>query len=239
VTLTNVGADEAFAVAAPDFPARKDGPTHALAVTRTVFIDRDDFREVDDAAYFGLAPGKAAGLRYAGFVRVTGVERDAAGGVAGLLAEYDHARTPAFGGGKVKGNLHWVGGAAPGAPPARVEVRLFDHLFLDAPAAPQGGAGAGAGAGAGGGGAGGAGAPPPPDAELNPRSETVLADALADSALAAPGRAPAGAHFQFERVGFFTADPDSRPAEGRLVFNLTVGLKEGAEAKQVKGGARA
>ena len=210
VTLTNVAEDALFSLPAPDFPAAPGGAAHALPLTRTVYIERADFREADEAGYFGLAPGKVAGLRYAGYVRVTGVVRDAAGAVAELTAEYDAERSAAFAGAaKVRGNLHWVSGAAPGAAPAAVEVRLFDHLFAE---------------------------PAEPGAEplLNPASEVVVAGALADAALAAPGRVARRAHFQFERVGFFTADDDSRPEEGKLVFNMTVGLKEGAEAKKAR-----
>lgn len=228
--------------------------THTITLTRVVYIERDDFREVDDPSYYGLAPGKVAGLRYGGYVRVTGVNRDASGGVTELLAEYDASRDAAFvtgapaspvtleserarlaaraadaasapaataaaaggGGGKaskkggaaatVKGNLHWVSACVAGGEPAPVQVRLYEHLFL-----PQGAGDA--------------------EPELNPHSETILS-ALADAALAAPGRAPPGAHFQFERVGFFTADNDSR--DGAPVFNLTVSLKEGTEVKKVR-----
>lgn len=204
VTLENVGESESFKIAAPDFPRDAILGSHALTVSRTVFIDREDFREVDDASYFGLAPGKVAGLRYAGFVRVTRVDRDASGAVTGLFAEYDHSRSPAFAGGaKVKGNLHWV---SAGATPC--EVRLYDHLFLEN---ADGGE----------------------LAELNPSSEVIVHGALADMALSAPGRAPMRSHFQFERVGFFTADSDTK--DGALVFNLTVGLKEGTEVKKVRG----
>ena len=55
---------------------------HSVSLTRTVFIEHDDFRETDAPDYFGLAPGKTAGLRYAGFVRVVEVRRDDAGAVS-------------------------------------------------------------------------------------------------------------------------------------------------------------
>lgn len=201
MTLVNVGEFESHAVVAPDFPRDLALGQHTKSLARTVYIDREDFHEIDDAAYFGLALNKVAGLRYAGYVRVTGIERDAAGAIVGLTAEYDHTRSAAFAGAgvKVKGNLHWVSeGAAP------CDLRLFSHLFLDNLDGDLG--------------------------ELNPASETVIQGALADACLA--GAKPLE-HFQFERVGFFTADADC--VGGRLVFNLTVGLKEGAEAKKVRG----
>ena len=70
-----------MSVPAPDFPRVKNGSTHAISLTRTVYIEEDDFRLVDDPDYFGLAPGKTAGLRYAGYLKVVGVVQDEAGKV--------------------------------------------------------------------------------------------------------------------------------------------------------------
>jgi glutaminyl-tRNA synthetase len=98
---------------------------------------------------------------------------------------------------KVKATLHWV--AAPTAVAA--EVRLYDHLFLK---------------------------PDPDDVEpgqtyldnLNPEAlrvvHGVVEPSIADSA--------PGARYQFERLGYFCADPDSTP--GRPVFNRTVTLRD-------------
>src|SRR5690606_32126581 len=95
---------------------------------------------------------------------------------------------------KVKGTLHWVSATQA----VDVEVRLYDRLFTV----------------------------PEPDAEgdfkahLNPRSLEVL------SAKAEPSLATAGAaeRYQFERIGYFCLDPDTRP--DRLVFNRTISLKD-------------
>lgn len=39
--------------------------THQQTLTKNVFIERSDFRMVDEKGYFGLAPGKSAMLRHA------------------------------------------------------------------------------------------------------------------------------------------------------------------------------
>ncbi len=273
-----VGADAAAAagffrlIEAPDFPrdaASPAAPRHALPLTRVLYVEREDFRDADDPSFFGLAPGKVVGLRYAGFVRVVGVERDAATGEPTLLrAEYDHERRGfadgAGAGGaaaKVKGNLHWVSGAAPGEEPPRVEVRLYEHLFLTERPGETGDW----------------------EREINPHSERVVRGALANPALvarlhaqalaaddaaaaaaasggAAPGGAAtggaaaaapppppaAGTPLQLERVGYFVVDKDSRlgravpaGAAPHLVLNQTVGLKENNETKKVKGAVKA
>jgi len=225
VTLLNFPADgdgSLLWLDAPDYPRDPARGSHRLALSRTLWIEADDFRRVDAKDYYGLAPGKVAGLRYAGYVRVAEVVEDpATGEVVELRCEYDHGRdgplAPRDGGGKVKGNLHWVSGAGAGAPPASAEVRLYETLFTTEVVGSTGDW----------------------EAEMNPRSETVLAGCLVDASLAAcaaRGGAPwpPGAQFQFERLGFFVVDPDAA-AEGRLVFNQTVSLKEDTATKKVRG----
>jgi glutaminyl-tRNA synthetase len=210
VKLVNVPEDYCITLTVPDFPRDASLGSHSLTVTNTVYIEEEDFRMVDDPSYYGLAPGKVAGLRYAGYVKVVGVENDpVTGKVTGLLAEYDHERSKAAG--KVKGNLHWVCGAAPGVAPPSTEVRLYEHLFKSDN--PDGVADW--------------------QSDLNLNSEIVLKNALIDPSLAQPGRVKLWDHFQFERVGFFVADKDSDFEAGKLVFNMTVGLKESVEKKTV------
>ena len=234
-----VGADadaaEAFfrEIEAPDFPrdTSPGAPKHALPLTRFLYVERDDYRDVDDASFFGLAPGKVVGLRYAGLVRVAEVVRDAASGEPVLLrCEYDHERrgfpdAPAGAAAKVKGNLHWVSGARPGAEPPCVEVRLYEHLFVTETPGSTGDW----------------------ERELNPRSERVVRDARCNPSLLARlharGPAAAGTPLQLERVGYFVVDKDSRlggaeAEEPLLVLNQTVGLKEATEVKKVKGSAK-
>jgi glutaminyl-tRNA synthetase len=128
------------------------------------------------------------------------VIKDAAGEVVELRCTYD----PATRGGdspdgrKVKATLHWVS-AAHAVP---VEVRLYDRLFVveDPENVPEGKTFLDS---------------------LNPASLEVLRDCQAEPGLAT---AEVGARFQFERLGYFCVDPESRP--GALVFNRTVSLRD-------------
>src|SRR5262249_22992209 len=150
--------------------------------------------------FFRLSPGKEVRLRCAYFVTCTDVVKDAGGEIVELRCTYD----PATRGGdspdgrRVKATLHWVS-AAHAAP---VEVRLYDRLSSSED--------------------------PERVAEgktfldnLNPNSLEVLRGALAEPSVSS---VPAGTRLQFERLGYFCVDPDSKPAS--LVFNRTVSLRD-------------
>ncbi|MBI4011741.1 MAG: glutamine--tRNA ligase, partial [Candidatus Rokubacteria bacterium] len=191
--------EEMEAVNNPEDPAMG---TRRVPFSRVLLIERDDFRESPPPRYYRLAPGREVRLRYAYFVRCTGVVKDErTGEVVELRCTYDPATRggDAPDGRKVKSTIHWVSAAH--AVPA--EVRLYDHLFAK---------------------------PDPGDDEegadwkaaLNPRSLETVTDARVEPSLA--GAAP-GSRWQFERNGYFCADPvDSVP--GRLVFNRTVTLRD-------------
>jgi len=131
VTITNMDASETREVVAPNFPKDKSRGRHLIDLNRTVYISRDDFREEDSRDFYGLAPGKTVGLRYAGLIRCDEVVRGAAGNVLELKATYLERGTV-----KVKGNLHWVCAATSTAAPLRAEIRLYNQLFdVENPAA--------------------------------------------------------------------------------------------------------
>lgn len=251
VTLSNVDASSVQWVEAPDFPRDKALGMHKVAISRVAYIEKDDFRLKDDKDYYGLAPGKVAGLRYAGYVRVDSVVvKDSASGntatiacsdaaainaaadavaagsseVVELLCEYDHERGDKLtgtGGSKVKGNLHWVSSSVPGKEPATAEVRLYTHLFTTEEPGSTGDW----------------------EAEIDPHSEVVLTNCYVDDSLAHPAAAHGGRlhaitdRFQFERLGYFVVDTDTDFDKGKLVFNQTVSLKEDATVKKIKGGS--
>jgi glutaminyl-tRNA synthetase len=169
--------------------------------SRVLYIERDDFREDPPKKYFRLAPGREVRLRCAYFIRCTNVVKDERGEIVELHCTYDPATRggDAPDGRRVKATLHWVS-AAHGIP---VEVRLYDRLFSvpDPENVPEGKTFVD---------------------RLNLDSLEVLRDSQAESAL---GAALPGARFQFERIGYFCVDPDSRP--DAPVFNRTVSLRDG------------
>ncbi|HSZ91327.1 MAG TPA: glutamine--tRNA ligase/YqeY domain fusion protein [Acetobacteraceae bacterium] len=184
---------------------------------REIFVERDDFMENPPRKFFRLAPGREVRLRYAYFVTCREVVKDAAGEVTELRCTYDPATRggDAPDGRRVQATLHWV--SAADALPA--EVRLYSTLF----ARPDPGAANGGDV----------------MADLNPESLEVLRGCLVEPALAS---APVGEAVQFERQGYFCADPDRSPE--RLVFNRTVGLRDtwarisaGPAAKKGQGSA--
>ena len=165
--------------------------------SRELYIERDDFMENPPKKFFRLAPGREVRLRGAYFVTCTGVEKNEAGEVIGLRCSYDPATRggDAPDGRKVKATLHWV--SAPHA--VNAEVRLYDRLFaVEDPGKLE-----------------------DYRAALNQDSLEVVRDAKVEPTAAA---APAGTRYQFERIGYFCVDPDSRPVAP--VFNRTVTLKD-------------
>jgi glutaminyl-tRNA synthetase len=176
---------------------------------KEIWIERGDFMEDPPKKFFRLAPGREVRLRSAYYITCTGFEKDANGEVTLLRCSYDPATR---GGGspdgrKVKGTLHWV----PAAAALDAEIRLYDHLFTK---------------------------PDPDDVDpgktwldnVNPKSLEVLTGCKLEPSL---GGASPGARFQFERQGYFCADPDSTP--GRPVFNRTVTLRDSWAKIQKKG----
>jgi glutaminyl-tRNA synthetase len=165
--------------------------------SRELWIERADFMENPPKKFFRLAPGREVRLRGAYFVTCTGVEKDAAGNVVELRCSYDPATRggDAPDGRKVKATLHWVSATHA----LDVEVRLYDRLFnTELPGSQH-------------------------DylADLNPASLDVLQGCKLEPSVA---DAASGTRYQFERLGYFCVDPDSRP--GALVFNRTVTLKD-------------
>ena len=189
--------EQLTAVNNPEDPA---AGSRQVPFSRTLLIEREDFMEVPAKKYFRLTPGQEVRLRWAYFVKCTGVTKDSAGNILEVRCTYDAATRggDAPDGRKVKGTIHWVSEAHAGD----VEVRLYDRLFLkeDLNDLAEG-----------------------EDwrAHLNPGSLKVARAKVEPSLLATTP----GTRVQFERVGYFCADTkDSVP--GKPVFNRTVTLKD-------------
>jgi glutaminyl-tRNA synthetase len=205
VVIENYPEGEEEQLEAVNNPEDPSAGSRTLPFGRELYIERDDFLEDPPAKFFRLAPGREVRLRYAYFVTCTDIVKDADGRVVELRCTYDPATRggDAPDGRRPKGTLHWLSAAR--AVPA--EVRLYNHLF----ATPDPGAGG-----------------RDPFDDLNPESETVL-----DGALVEPTPATVGETVQFERLGYFAADPDSSPE--RPVFNRTLTLKDSWAKLQAKG----
>jgi len=200
VVITNFPEGQTDEVHVINNPEDEAAGTRKVPFTRELYIERDDFMETPPKKFFRLSPGREVRLRCAYFITCREVVKNDRGDVVELRCTYD----PATRGGdspdgrKVKATLHWVpaGAAVP------VEVRLYDRLFsVQDPERPS-------------------------DGRtfldyLNPGSLEVLRGCLAEPHLAGAG---VGDRFQFERLGYFCVDPDSRP--GALVFNRTVSLRD-------------
>ena len=198
-----------------DMPFSQDGSVEGsrkVPFSRELYIERDDFREDPPKKFHRLFPGSEVRLRYAYYVTCKDVIKDADGNIVELRCTYDPeskgGSTPD--GRKIKGTIHWV--SVPHAVPA--EVRLYEHLFTSPTPGNT-----------------------PEGVEftdlLNPGSMRVVT-AQVEPALA---EFPAGARVQFERLGYFCVDPDSKP--GTPVFNRTVTLKDSwakIEGKQERKG---
>ena len=180
-------------------PEDPESDSHSIRFARELYIEREDFMEDAPKKYFRMTPGQEVRLKSAYIVRCTGCAKDAAGNITEVYATYDpetlSGRPEA--GRKVKGTIHWVSAADS----VEAEVRLYDRLFTDEnPSEVK-------------------------DKELaellNPASLTVVQGARIEPFLA---QAKLGEYYQFQRVGYFCLDPDSRP--DHLVFNRTVSLKD-------------
>jgi glutaminyl-tRNA synthetase len=198
VVLENWPEGRTEALEAINNPEDPSAGKRPVTFGRELYVEREDFMENPPKKFFRLGPGREVRLRYAYFVTCREVVKNAAGEVIELRCTYD----PATRGGnsppdgrKVQATLHWV--CAGDAIPA--EVRLYNQLF----SRPDPGADGDI------------------MADLNPDSLEVLHGCLLEPALA---DAPIGEAVQFERLGYFCADPVSAP--GRPVFNRTVSLRD-------------
>ncbi|XP_031100316.1 glutamine--tRNA ligase-like isoform X1 [Ipomoea triloba] len=171
------------------------GTEQMVPFSKVVYIEHTDFRLKDSKDYYGLAPGKFVLLRYAFPIKCTEVILgDDKETVVELRAEYDPSKTV-----KPKGVLHWVAEPSPEVDPLKVEVRLFEKLFLsENPAEIDNWLG-----------------------DINPHSKVVMPNAYAVPLLQ---NAAVGDKFQFERLGYFSVDKDS--TSKKLVFNRTVTLRD-------------
>jgi glutaminyl-tRNA synthetase len=206
VVITNWPAGRVEMVEVVNNPEDPSAGSRHVEFSRELWIEREDFMEEPAPKFFRLAPGREVRLRSAYFITCQEVVKDPEGRVVELRCTHDPATRggDAPDGRRPKATLHWVSVAQ--ALPA--EVRLYDHLF----SRPDPGVGG--------------------DllVDLNPMSERIVRGAMLEPALA---ETPIGETIQFERLGYFTPDLDSR--DGALVFNRTLTLKDTWAKVQARG----
>lgn len=196
------GKSESFEI--ENNPNHPEDGTRTITFSRECYIERDDYMDEPVKGYFRLFPGNEVRLKTAYIVKCTGCKRDDNGDLLEVYAEYD----PKTRGGdtpdgrRIKGTIHWVDANNC----IDAEVRMYENLFTN----------------------------PEPDTGdkdfmeyINPESLKILTDCKAESGLANSKQT----HFQFMRIGYFCIDC-AHSADGKLVFNKSVSLKDGFKKKK-------
>lgn len=205
LVITNYPEGQTEMMEAVNNPEDEIAGTHEISFSKELWIERADFMEDAPKKFFRMSPGKEVRLKNAYIVMCTGCTKDADGNIIEIQAEYDPESKSGMQGSdrKVKGTLHWVNANDC----VKAEVREYDRLFfVENPAADE------------------------RDFHelLNPESLQVRTNCYVEPFAASmqPGQ-----YLQFQRTGYFMADPDSNSATP--IFNKTVGLKD-TWAKQNK-----
>lgn len=200
VIIDNYPEDQTEFVEIENNPEDANAGTRQVPFSRELYIERDDFMENAPKKFFRMTIGNEVRLKGAYIVKCESVEKDAEGHITTIHCTYDADTRSGSGinaNRKVKGTLHWV--SAPDA--IEAEVRLYDRLFKDPDPAGH------------------------KDIDfkefLNEHSLEIRKGCKLEPSLQ---NAKEGDRFQFQRLGYFCVDKDSKP--GALVFNRTVGLKD-------------
>jgi glutaminyl-tRNA synthetase len=176
--------------------------------SRELYIEREDFLEEAPAKFFRLSLGREVRLKNGYIIKGESVVKDAAGTITEIHVTYDEDSRSGSGSEasqrKVAGTLHWVSIQHA----LEAEVRLYDRLFIDEA----------------------------PDSHkeknflefMNPNSLQIVKGYVEPSL----ATVQSDEKFQFQRLGYFNVDKDT--AEGKIVFNKTVGLKDAWEEKGKK-----
>jgi len=199
VVILNYPDDKVEYIEGINNPEDSSAGTRSIPFSKVLYIERDDFMENPPKKFFRLSPGAEVRLRYTYFIKCVDIIKDSGGNITEIHCTYDPDTKDGYApdGRKVKGTIHWV--SAQQAIPA--EIRLYDRLFKKEN---------------------------PSEVEegkdftdyINPDSLKVVNGFIEPYAKGAKPYT----NFQFERLGYFTVDPDSN--DDKLIFNRTVTLKD-------------
>ena len=198
LVITNYPEGQTEEMSCVNNPENEADGTHTITFSRNLWIEKEDFMEDAPKKFFRMTPGQEVRLKSAYIVKCTGCTKDAEGNIIEIQAEYDPDSKSGMDGAnrKVKGTLHWLSADHC----TKAEVRIYDRLFsVENPSAD--------------------------DRDfrelLNKDSIQVRRECYIENYAA--DKKP-GEYLQFQRIGYFMADPDST-AE-MPVYNKTVGLKD-------------
>ncbi len=202
--ITNLPENHHEELDALNNPEDPTAGTRKLPFSRELYIEADDFSENPPPKFFRLKPGGEVRLKYAYIIKCDQVIKDASGKITELrcTADLDSKTGGPTAGRKIKGTIHWVSAAHC----IDAECRLYDRLFTEAEPEKDG---------------------RDFKSVLNPHSlEVVTGKCESNLCDASPEL-----RYQFERLGYFSIDPDSDleppvPSQRKLVFNRTITLKD-------------
>jgi len=200
VVIENYPTEKIEYLEAINNPEDPSAGSRQVPFSREIYIERDDFMEEPPKKFYRLAPGREIRLRYAYFITCTNVIKDSAGNIIELRCTYDLATRGGDSpdGRKVKSTLHWV--CAKNC--INAEGRIYEHLFTkENPDETEEGRDF--------------------TAFINPNSLKVLSNCKVEPYLK---DAKPLSRWQFERLGYFCVDPDSK--DGKLIFNRTATLRD-------------
>lgn len=205
LVITNYPDNQIEEMDAINNPEDETAGSHKIIFTKDLWIERADFMEDAPKKFFRMTPGKEVRLKNAYIIKCTGCTKDAEGNIVEIQAEYDPESKSGMEGAnrKVKGTLHWVSIDHC----QKAEIREYDRLFnIENPSADE------------------------RDFRelLNPDSLKIYNNCYVENYAATLLH---GEYLQFQRTGYFIADPDSTTEH--VVYNKTVGLKD-TWAKQNK-----
>ena len=196
VIITNYPEGESETLRAVNNPENESDGKRDLPFSKEIFIEKDDFMEDPPKKFFRLSPGREVRLRYAYFITCEEVIKDSEGNIIELHCKYDPNTKGgnAPDGRKVKATLHWVSASNS----INAVIRKYDRLFQISE----------------------------PDKEddfmdaINPNSLEILSNCKLEPSLK---DVEVGESIQFERLGYFCKDPDSKDTP---IFNQTVALRD-------------
>ncbi|XP_076237813.1 glutaminyl-tRNA synthetase [Calliopsis andreniformis] len=194
ITISNFPHENPIKLTVPDFPTAPEKGQHEITFNEVIYIETSDFKEKAEKDFRRLTPNQPVGLKYAGVVLT--VEKIERDSSDNIV-NITVKQEPICETNKPKTFIHWVSN------PVLASIRLYERLFKhknpeDSNEVPNGFL-----------------------SDVNSGSKKEIVGYM-DTSLA--NLAKPFIKFQFERIGFFSVDPDT--TSKKFVFNRTVTLKE-------------